>query len=202
MTDIFLNQLKSKSFHGEVMKFKKIALVTLLSLGVSATSSAGEWGVGAFIGQASIDDAKDVCPGVCTFDDSDTSMGLNLTYGFNDNWGVEAGYMDLGTYSLKFTKFSNLKLQKLSGDIDASALYLAGTGRFYFSDTISVAGRLGMASAKAEANVLQFSESKTSSEVYVGFSVDYDIQEKFKVGLRADSISDVTSIGLAAHFTF
>lgn len=184
------------------MKFKKNSLATLLLIGLSANSYAGEWGAGGFIGQASIDNANDVCPGICTFDDSDTSMGINVTYGFNDAWGAEAGYMNLGSYALKFTTFSNLKVQNLSGDIDTSALYVAGTGRFYFSDNLSVAGRLGMASAKVKANVLELSESRTSTEAYIGFSFDYDLKENLKVGFRGDKINDVTSLGIAAHFSF
>jgi len=108
---------------------KKTILLGLLSssLLISQASYAGEWAIGGLVGASDIDG---VCEGITGCDESDTSLGLNLSYNFNKAWGVELGYIDLGDFdgNADLGAFGSFDISA-----DASAVYLAGTGTINFN---------------------------------------------------------------------
>lgn len=202
---------KQKQYFGTVsphVEFFKIkpALLALVVTGllISSFARAGEWTVGGLIGHSTIHDIEDACfTPSCEFDDSDRSLGINVGYQFNDNWGLELGYLDLGTVELR-ESFRGLGV-RIEGD--ASAVYLVGRGTYQFTDRWSVTARLGAASADATASAvqapIQVSADADSEAVIGGLALDYHFSDHLKAGVRFDQIGDIaSSIGFALESSF
>jgi hypothetical protein len=95
------------------MTIKQLLIASITALSLSQPALAGDFSIGVNVGQASSDLINDLCeiertfidiasPGVgfsCTTEDSDTSSAINVGYHFNDTWGLELGYMDLGEHT-------------------------------------------------------------------------------------------------------
>lgn len=179
---------------------KKITILALLGLNVALmqTSHANEWSIAGLVGQSSFDLSEGNCIGSCEIDDSDTSMGISVAYGFTENWGLEAGYIDFGSANVN----GSLNTFTYQATADASAIYLTGTGTYFFSDQVSITGRLGIASLDVKASALTFSESDSSEEVMLGVSADYHFNDQISTGLRFDSVSDVDAISLTFKYRF
>jgi len=184
---------------------KKVNLVLLLSLagGVASTSSyAGEWSIGVNGGQSSYDVDESSCFGVCEIDDSDSSVGVNVTYHFSDNWGVELGYLDFGAAGVSGRLDLGMSDINFDADVEATAPYLVATGTFYLSDQFSITGRAGVGSLDIEASVLAGNVSESSEEVLLGASLDYHFTDSFSAGLRYDTIDDVSAAALQLKYYF
>lgn len=191
---------------------KKIfQLMVVCLLGVySVASLAGQWSAGARVGQSSIDDIEQVCFLAClSVEDSDTALGLSLGYQINETWGIEAGYVDFGKFSVKddiFTFSGGFGVAVIDVDVDASALYLAGSATVPFSDAWSGTLLVGIASADAKANgragLVRGSTSISDEEAYLAGQIDYHFNDRFKMGLRYETVSDVNAITLGAGFSF
>ena len=162
-----------------------------LGLLVSGSSYAGNYTIGGLIGQSNIDAIEINCLNIdCDVDDSDTAIGINLGYQFTNAWGIELGYLDLGSVSLNESILGfNVNFK---GDL--SAAYLAGRGTYEFSDHWSITGRLGAAKEKAKASLNFLSQNQAVSDsaeaVYAGVSIDYRFTDSVKAGLRFDQIAD------------
>ena len=161
-----------------------------LGLLVSGSSYAGNYTIGGLVGQSNIDSIEIDCNFKCDVDYSDTAIGINLGYQFTNAWGIELGYLDLGSVSFNESVFGyNVNFK---GDL--SAAYLAGRGTYEFSDHWSITGRLGAASAKVKASLNFLSQNQAVSDsaeaVYAGVSIDYRFTDSVKAGLRFDQIAD------------
>lgn len=180
---------------------KKTILLGLLSSGLlfSQASNAGEWAIGGLVGQANADEA---CEGVFNCDDSDTALGIYLSYDFNNTWGTEFGYMDLGSYSGDVA-VSNFGTFNISAD--ASVIYFAATGTVNFNDNWSLTGRLGLADGESETSVAGFGEvtSTSSTEALLGASLNYNFNDNLQAQLRYDNFGgDIDSLALGLKYSF
>jgi len=71
---------------------------------------------------------------------NDTSYKIYGGYQFTKNWGIEAGYNDLGnSYNVDFT----IAGLPGSGSVKIQNWYLAGTGTLPLTDQFSIFGKLG-----------------------------------------------------------
>ena len=152
-------------------------------------------------------------------DDNDIGFGLNIAYNFTKNWGIEAGYVDLGDFSATSSPQNIEVLNPQTIDINASAFYLAGTATYYYSNKWSITGRLGAYQIDVDSrfssdsfsllvgngiSITEFTFSETSvsssfedEDVYFGTSLNYDLNDKFQVQLRYDNFDiDLISLGL------
>jgi len=199
-------------------RLMKIVLITS-SLAISQVSVAGDWSAGVIGGQSNYDDLGDLCVpqsigsptpieggGTECFDDDSASYGLNVAYNFDDTFGVEAGYVDLGDFNIGTFSFSpggpSLNFQDFS--VDASVLYAAGTGSLALSDRWSLTGRLGIYEPDVTLRVTgvgEVDDSDFDSDLYVGVSIDYSLSDRWTAQLRYDDFDiDVTSLGLKYTF--
>ena len=209
---------------------KKTILLSILSSSLlfSQASIAGSWAIGGSIGQASIDGIEGACDAAITgllsnglnCDDSETSYNLNLSYNFNDVWGIEVGYTDFGDFGGSNTEvdqvpfFATTTTADLS--LDVSAFYIAGTGTFSFNDQWSLTGRLGIAEIDADTRAsVEFSDQfgrfgsgsasddDSTTEAYLGASLNYNFNKNLQAQLRYDYFDadiDVFALGLKYSF--
>jgi len=167
---------------------KKTILLSLLSSGllISQAANAGEWAIGGLIGQSDADICSEFSGFSC--DDSDTSLGINLSYDFSKAWGLELGYMELGDYNLA------------GFDIDTTALYLAGTGTVDFNDYWSLTGRLGISELDASVSGLPLSDSSTGG--FAGVSLNYNFNDNLQAQFRYDNFDgDIDALALGLKYS-
>ncbi len=206
---------------------KIFLLVSLFSIVNSAY--AGNWKIGAFLGQSSFDELNDVCTEAemaansligpdfsflininCSADDSDSAIGFNIGYQFNNYLGIETGYVDLGEYGLEMSASSNDPRVTIFSpssqlNISASALYIAGVATWPFSDKLSLSGRMGAVEISADVSATGgiFSDVESDPELMYGASLDYQISDSISLGLRSDVFDGTFAtygIGLNYHF--
>lgn len=212
----------------------KILAASVAALALSQPVSAGQWSVGLLAGQSSTDIVTEVCDDIrgtqtvpeprapngrfivnvnCEPSDSDTALGINLGYHFNQTWGLELGYMDLGEYEANINRSSpdpRVRIVNPNQQLTASftALYFAGTATIPLGDKFSLTARLGLASIEAEFDASAATVSADSvdeSAAMGGISLNYDFNDKFGAQLRydlfeIDGTPDAATIGLNYRF--
>lgn len=198
---------------------KKLSIIGFLTLATMQSASAGEWSMTVFGGQTKADGFDELCrtarltntirsifdrtatPFSCKEDDSDSAIGLNLAYNFNQTFGMELGYVDLGEYTLELSGIGNPE----NITVDAKAPYIAGVATLGLTEKLSASGRLG--AFKASGNVSSFiiggSEKITGDEqAYIGASLDYKISKSVTTQLRYDNFDEFNILGLGIKFGF
>ncbi len=191
------------------MKKTKLTLSAVALFISSQPVFAGQWSLGVNLGQSSSDAIVQRCDAernfyqqrfptgefTCNVDNSDTSIGLNLNYNFNNTWGLEFGYVDFGQYSGSVnTRFGSFTLSGTAdappSSFDVSALYMAASGTWDMSEKWSVTGRLGVAKIDvdflAKNNVPIFASSGEDTSIMAGFSANYKLHKQWQMILRYD----------------
>lgn len=175
------------------MKFHNIAsAVALAAIAMISTSAmAGE---GAYVGGSVLSNNTTISGSSATTNGSKVFTGYN----FNQNFGFEVGYADMGTYSA-----SGL-------DLGGKLLYVDAVANFDLNDKWAMNAHLGLTSVNATATAAGSSTSETDSGYKYGLGVTYAITPQVSVfgsfdqyavkvfNLNADTTS--TSIGLTYKF--
>ena len=138
----------------------------------------------------------------CNNDTTDVSFSINFAYNFSKIWGIEAGYVDLGEFSSTFSA-SGVEVVgfPLEESFDASAVYLAATGSYYYNDKWSVTGRVGIYHLDVDRSIelggQEFTVSEDDEDFYYGLSWNYDLSNLIQFQLRYDNFDvDVFSLGI------
>lgn len=126
------------------------------------------------------------CENTSQCDKSDSTYKLFGGYQINDNFAVEAAYVSLGktTSSVDF-----IPGVRLSGDLKASGLEVAGVARAPFGAQWHGFAKLGLSSMKAKSTVVLNginlgSESDRATKPLFGLGVSY--QATKQLGVRAE----------------
>lgn len=124
---------------------KKIALAALLSAIAATPAFAADEGfyAGLTLGQSR---TSTIVPSVSMTKSTDTVYGVLGGYQFTKNWGAEAFFTGAG----KFRAVNASNTQAASGKTDVWGI--VGTGTLPLSDSFSLYGKLGYASAKTSAS--------------------------------------------------
>lgn len=135
---------------------------------------------GAFdIGQSK---AKDVCTAAAGLacDDKDTAYRLGAGYQFNQNFGLEANYVDFGN-------------SNIAGVVNFSsdALQLSATGTLPLGDAFAVIGKLGVARTSVDASVLGLTASDDSTDLTYGIGVRYNINKTMAIRAQYEDFGKV-----------
>ena len=163
--------------------------------------------------------SKQGITGSSSIDRHDTAWGLNAGYFLNQNWGLEGGYADFGSfkYSMPTTAPG---ADNVSGKYKAHAWSFAGIGRLPLAASWSLYGKLGYerSSAKLDATsstlaTAPLGGSSDRNGVLLGAGVTYDINRSWYGRLGWDHYSrvgndnntgsgamDVVGIGFGLHF--
>lgn len=169
-------------------------VLSMTGIATPAVVADGDTGVyfGVSMNRLSADqkDVNDV-----HFDDSDNAFGAKIGYMFNNKFGLEGGYMDLGNYQTK----SNNRGVDLNLDVDA--FYAAFVLNYDISDNFAVYGKLGAAVVDSNSDFTDFDESSTQAFGGVGIEYDFGSWNLFgelsKVDTDVNDLTvDVLSVGV------
>ena len=158
---------------------------------------------GAGVGQMSVDSDTDLDGTLLSFDDSDTAFRIFGGWQFNENFGLEAGYIDGGSASETF----NIEGTDVDVDIDVSGFDLMLRGVLPIGDSFfafaQVGGIFWDADFAASADGETVSDSDSGEDLAYGAGIGFNFSEN--AGVRAEymiydiSGADVDSI-LASIF--
>jgi OOP family OmpA-OmpF porin len=187
-----------------------IAAVVLVLSGLFAASQASAQGfyVGGSVGKSDIDD--EVASGLITagsVDGSDTGLKIFGGYQFNQNFGLEVAYVDLGEASYSGT-FSGLPVT--GGKVEISGLNVSAVGTFPVSPSFAVFGKVGLFAWDAEASDVTggvpFSASDDGTDISYGIGVSYNFTKNLSARAEWEAFktdpadASLLSIGLAFKF--
>ncbi|MDE2308808.1 MAG: porin family protein [Xanthomonadaceae bacterium] len=157
------------------------AAVVLGALSTSAFAAGpGAFFINANIGQSNFHDHS-------FSNHTDTATAVRAGYAWHignaGDFGVEAGYVDLGraSGSVLVNNVSTGFGAKLSGPL------LGANYRYTFSNKIYVSARAGWFRSKFDANIAGIgSQSFSGNGAYSGLGVGYDITPHFSLGVNFD----------------
>lgn len=191
---------------------KKLVAVALLSLSSVAMADSGAY-AGIGFGRASVDvDTTGLSN--TSVDDTDTGFKIYGGYQFTNNFGLEAGYADLGKATINGEEIG----VPFNGSIENSAIFLDAVGTLPLTNEFSVFGRAGVAFTKTEAsvNVPGFgsaSDKENEANLKFGLGAQYSFTKS--VALRAEweryldvgdeattGESDVDVVGISLNVKF
>jgi OOP family OmpA-OmpF porin len=174
----------------------KSTLVSVLVAGAFLVSGAQAASTNFYVG-VNAGQANFATPaGVAYSSASDTSFGGVAGYNFNEYFGLEAAYTDLG------------RATATNGTSVKSYVYsLSGVGHLPFGSGFSGVGRLGYAGSHSQSTN---GTSGNYSNVTYGIGVQYDFTPEVSVGLNADHYSvgssaqnwGVNNYSLSAQYHF
>lgn len=146
---------------------KKNILIALIAAAAIApvAAQAQDTYVGANIGRS---EQKLTIDGFGSLKDHDTSFKVYGGYQFNENFGIEGGYADLG------------KMKLTSGAATASAnprsLYVAATGTMPLAERFALTGKIGAARSRTTLSLTGEADDKMShSGLMFGVGTSYAI---------------------------
>ena len=183
------------------MKLKQTAAlaVSLLLVAGPISALAGDFYLGASIGNATLDEDFDGL----VVDDNSTAFRIIAGWRFNDYITLEGGYHDFGDFEQTFDDGNGPMTAKLSAD----GFILGATGRVPVSERFAVTGRAGMFFWDGSAEVNNVSQATPEdSNLYLGVGVSFDVGKRLQ--LTGDwtryelesAASGVFSVGLQYGF--
>jgi hypothetical protein len=173
--------------------------LALAALSTTAFAADAQGGQGFIRGEVGRADLKIDNVG----SDKDTSYGIGGGYWFNANWGVEGAYNNLfdGKYdegvSVKLHNFAVGGMAKKNFGADGNGFYIGGRAGYSFSS----------AKVRASNDGYSYSDDTSSTGLYYGVNLGYDISRNFGLGLnythyKAFSDADVNNLALSAEYRF
>ena len=166
---------------------KKIVLKAVLATAVMAPVLAQAQS--AYVG-ASILVSRQNSGGNLQFanDTSQSDVGFKLVtgYHFNDKFGIEAAYVDMGDSVVA----GNLLL------VAPRALYLAGTGTWQLSPHFALTGKLGLAANRSKFSTFSGSQTHTENKttVMAGFGTVFTITKRMQGVVEYEHFGKVVNV--------
>lgn len=167
------------------MKATKLFAVALLVLsGSVAASQASAQGfyIGGSVGKSDIDDDIAI-PGLITsgtVDGKESGFKIFGGYQFNQNFGVELAYVDLGKATYNGTFFGS---PVTGGKVEITGFNFSAVGTLPLNPSFSLFGKVGLFFWEAEASDVTggvpFSSADSSSDLSVGVGMSYNFTKNF-----------------------
>lgn len=201
-------------------------LITAALAGVSASSFAGDFYVGASAGQSKIDlsgEANAIRAEMAAFGETGTvstdesGSGFKIFGGYNlhKNVAVEFGYVDLGSASLGIDITAPAAFNA-KAEYDASGFFADVVGKLPVTNDFTVFGKVGVIASTVEATYsgdFVGSDKATETNVKFGVGAEYAFTKQFAVrgeferyqGLGKEETTgetdvDLVSVGLTYKF--
>lgn len=116
---------------------------------------------------------------------NDTGFGANFGYRFNDTWGLDVGYVDLGKPEAKNYPVGASTLNLKLG---VTGWTLGANGKFDFAQHWYVSARAGVFFSRSKLTVEGYSDSITDHDtnLYVGAGAGYNISRNLSIGINFD----------------
>jgi OOP family OmpA-OmpF porin len=162
--------------------FKKIAAAAALAFAATSAFAAAPTAFygGVDLGSTKIDDFGDKA-----------SFGGFLGYGFNQNFAIELGYRQLGSWDV------------LGVDVKIKQTHLSAIGSYPLNPQLDVYGRLGYSQLHGEAKYNSVTIGDDASSVLYGVGLNYSFSPVIsgRVEVQKPS-SDSTNISVGVAFKF
>ncbi|QIZ77960.1 OmpA family protein [Ferrimonas lipolytica] len=160
-----------------MMKHAVASALLLLAVPAMATNDINPWYAGVGLGHANW---QGVCPdtGVGSTDCDDTDFAFDLFggYRFNQNFGLELGYVDLGESDW------NDDINRRQSNANGVRLGLIGT--LPVNEQFAVNAELGGFYYDAEIETTTIDADDSGVQPYVGVGLNYLIDKNLEVGIR------------------
>jgi OOP family OmpA-OmpF porin len=175
-----------------------IATAILIAAATNANADDG-WYVGAAVGKAYIDESI----GASQLKADSTTSRFYGGYSFNQNFALEASYLNLGTFR------DSIDVGGMDVPVSAKAdgFAFAVVGTLPLSPRISAQGRFGYYFHDGQSTAAGITENDPSDQnPFVGLGLSYKLNEEFEVNLAADYFDLegtqplVASVGLSYRF--
>lgn len=170
----------------------------------TAPASAGEFYLGAGVGQSKIDagNCDDIDDGSlisCSVDDSDIGFKVYGGYRFNPHIAVEGGYVDLGEASATANSDGSgiYPAGALEAKVKGKGFLLQGMFGGNIHERVSIFATAGLLFSSVDADVsagggaLKFSESASDTETKFGLGADIAINDRFSLRGEWERFMDV-----------
>lgn len=176
-----------------------VSAVLLVLLAGPLSAFAGDFYLGASVGNAALDEDFDGL----NVDDSATAYRIVAGWSISDYFSLEGGYNDFGDFEQTFDDGSGPMTAKLSAD----GFILGVVGRAPLSGRIALTGRAGMFFWDGNAEINNVSQANPEdSNLYLGLGLSFSISNTLE--LTGDwtryeldnAASSVFSLGLQYHF--
>ena len=122
-------------------------------------------------------------------DKNSWAYGLNFGYRWQDTWGVEAGYVDLGRPKAKGFIYDGYVAYPYTAEVHVSGFTLGANGRWRFADNWHVNARLGAFFSKTKVSgggYLAGEVTDNDTNLYFGAGLAYDFSSNLSLGLNVD----------------
>jgi OOP family OmpA-OmpF porin len=183
------------------MNYRQIAAlaVSTLLLASPISASAGEFYIGASIGNATLSEDFDGL----NIDDNSTAFRLVGGWNFNDYFSLEAGYHDFGDFEQTFDTPDGPVTARLGAD----GFLFGAIGHIPLSERFTLSGRAGMFFWNGTAEINDVSQaSPEDNNLFLGAGVMFDVTDRFKLTTDwtryelEDVNSSVFSVGFQYRF--
>jgi len=181
------------------MNLKNFLAGTIAIAGLAATAPVLAQDTGFYVGAGlgwvdwSIDNSTALAiPGLTSFSSDNSSTGWKIYggYQFHRNFGVEAGYVDLGSIGVRGTATVGGVNTTFAGDADVTAWTLALTGTLPMNQQFDLTGKLGFYNWDAGGGVAGaapgisagLGASDTGTDFLGGLGVRYNINKNVGIG--------------------
>jgi len=162
--------------------FKKIAAAAALAFVASSAFAAPT----AFYGGLDVGSTK-----IDGMDDSKTSVGGFVGYGFHPNFAVELGYRQLGKWDVS------------GAELKAKQTHLSLIGSYPLNGQLDIYGRLGYNQLRAEASYGNYTYGEDTSGGLYGIGLNYSFAPNMSARFEVQKpSSDSTNVGVGIVFKF
>lgn len=190
------------------MKKTAILIALLSATGIACAQQSNFYVVGS-VGQSSVDMAGTAGPALVaagatavssSLDKKDTTWALGAGYKLNQNFAVEAAYLDMGKFTSKASGTIGVNTVGINGEWKGSGLGLSALGILPISADFSVFGRAGVTytelKAKAEGTrngaVTATATEKCREFVpTLGLGAEYSLTKNIAIRAEYDRYFDV-----------
>ena len=189
---------------------KLFAAVVLVLSGLVAASQASAQGfyIGGSVGNSDIDD--EITTGLITsgsVDGKDTGFKIFGGYQFDQNFGVELAYVDLGKASYSGSFFG---APVTGGKVEVWGLNISAVGTLPLNPSFSLFGKVGLFSWEAEASDVTggvpFSAKDDGADLSVGLGLSYNFTKNVSARVEWQRFmmdvadADLLSVGIVYKF--
>lgn len=160
------------------------SILILLAASLAATAAQAiepGWYVGGSVGQTDVKD--DDCPDGASCDDDDIAWKAFGGYQFNQYWGLEVGYLDLGEYDAKGPG--------TDATFEADGFSYMATAGYPITDKFSILTRFGGYRWDADLDSSIGSGSNSGNDFAYGFGARYDFSDRLAARIEWEKYLNV-----------
>lgn len=189
-------------------KMFSTAVLVLSGLVAASQASAQGFYIGGSVGQSNFDDDNAIPDLITsgTVDGKDTGFKIFGGYQFNQNFGLELAWVDLGKAGYSGT-FGGIPVS--GGTVKTSGLNMSAVGTLPLGSGFALFAKAGLFAWEAEANDvtggLPFSGTEDGTDLSYGVGASYDFTKNFAIRAeweRFKAVGDIDLLSIGVVYKF